>query len=493
MASDETSNWTQERVRFEERSTGFSVVASPDFRLSYDPARGVYDLRSEQRDAAFTYCLLAGAGEPIDEARAAAAQLGLTGYAEQHDDRVAVVEAKSGAGARWTVRAERDESGNTRLMAYGKLSDGTGSPVETPDDLYVLSSIFPTAQGGAAITVEPAAPRSVDPPPLRPGSRDVQAEEEPRARPQSGDAPPVEVVAEPTDPAPPLEPAPTAAAPTAPAPPGQPTSPWGPPGGTFVHAAAALQAAAQPAQPAAPPAAQPAQPAAQPAQPPATPAGEPAQQSPGSFPLKDVTAEDGSTGKVPDEPGWSVKTVGSLIHAVKPDRGEMCLGFQTQVTQPGEIAMYAAQAAQMFGGPPGGGQIVAPWMSADQAVVHIWPRLLNQIGAPYANVRIERAGKVQNSQWASYGDFWITYEYAGAPWRGYISMTTSPIAWVQAWRLGCAWIAIPQSGDEAVLEGLFQAAQAYRSTAQGDPQAVKDMQAIARGANADSFATLFGP
>ncbi|HEX8065683.1 MAG TPA: hypothetical protein VF520_04060 [Thermoleophilaceae bacterium] len=444
MAPDGTSYWTQERVRFEERSTGFSVVASPDFRLSYDPARGVYDLRSEQRGATFSYCLLTGAGEPIDEARAAAAQLELIAYAEQHDDRVGVVEAKSGAGARWTVRAERDESGTTRLMAYGSLSDGAGSAAESPDDVYVLDSIFPTARGGAPVAVEPAAPRGADPPPLRPRGRGgVRAEEAQHPQPPAQGAPPVEIVAAPTP---------------APQPP------------------------AQPVQPAPPP--------AQPAQPPAQP---PQQQPPppGSFPLRDVAAADESvTGKVPDEPGWSVEAVGGIIHAVKPDRGEMWLGFQTQVTQPGEIAAYAAQAAQMFGGAPGGGQIVAPWMSADQATVNIWPRILNQVGAPYGNVRIERVGKVQNAQWASYGDFWITYDYAGAPWRGYVSMSTSPIAWVQAWRLLCSWIAIPRSGDEAVLQGLFQAAQAYRPKVQGDPQAVKNAQAIASRSNAETFGII---
>jgi hypothetical protein len=437
MGTEGKSEWTLERVRFEERSTGFSVVASPDFKLTYDPARGVYELRSERRSAVFMYCRLAGAGEAIDEARAAAAKLGLAPSGGRAGPGLGVVEATSGAGAHWIVRAEREEADTTtRLMAWGKLSDGKGAD-HTPDDLYVLNSIFPTAQGGVPVAVEPAAPQPEDPSPLWPGDGVERQETAQPARSGAADARSAEVVAEPVEPEPPPTPQPAQPAT------GQPPKP----------------AAAEPPKP-----------------------GEPMKLKP--FKAPDNTA----TGMVPDEPGWTVEGVGGIIHAVNPTRGEMCLGLQAQITMPGEIAMYAAQAQKMFGGPVN--QLVSPWMSAAQAVVHMWPRVLNQIGAPHGDVQIERPGKVQNAQWASSGDFWITYGYADKPWRGYISMHTSPIAGLQLWRLVCSWVAVPQPGEQKVLEGLMEAAKSFLSKVPGDPAAVKQMQNIAKQSSADTFRSL---
>jgi hypothetical protein len=138
-------------VRLEERATGFSAFAPPDFILDYDAERGVYEIRSDQRGLAIEYTRAQGTEPPVDVARLLVKQRGFEVVSEQADPERASVLSKRPDGRRWTVIVRRD--GPETLSATGFGRSVEGAQADPSGDERVLEWIASSAAGGKAVVL----------------------------------------------------------------------------------------------------------------------------------------------------------------------------------------------------------------------------------------------------------------------------------------------------------------------------------------------------
>lgn len=188
------------------------------------------------------------------------------------------------------------------------------------------------------------------------------------------------------------------------------------------------------------------------------PGAPPPPEFPAPIPLKPYKDEQVS-GKVPDEPGWTVQGGGGMLFAEHPERGELWLGLSTMVTIPG------GQMDQMMRGHGlGDGGVTAPVMSAEQAVNGVWIPLRNKYSPNerFAEVEITGRDHMTGSQWGSSGVFQIRLPRGGKPWRGAVQITTTHSPMDYYWRCYMSSILVPQDGDGRVWMGLLGAWAAFR-------------------------------
>ena len=400
-----------DRTVLEDAESGFSVIATPDFELSYDETSGTHDLVSEERDLRVRYRRLP-AVDPLDAALAFTeggnlrfeleSQVSTPGFAR--------VQASDEYGGRWTIHSEHDETGTTRLVAT-RTGAAERTPEQRLDDQLVLETVRNSARGGPVL----------------------------RAGPQAEDA------------APQAQPAPAA----------QPRA-----------------AAPQPAQP------QPAQP--QPAQPQTF--AEQASRIPEAIPVKSYESPDQSvTGKVPDEPDWHVDSAGGMLYAGAPGRGELHMGFGQMYLLPGG---FSHQSIAQFG--MGGGWKVAPFKTAEQALIDHWLEMRNQLdpAGQMANLEIGTRSQMTQTQYGSGGIFQVTYTRAGQPWRGQAAVGTFANPMDDHWRAYFSSISIPADGDHRVWAALLECWQAYKGTPTGVTKHAAEIRAIQKDANAYTYAKL---
>lgn len=136
-------------VLLEDRESGFSAYAPPDFRLTYHRDRGVYELRSDARGAVVEHMRMKSKAPPADVARTGVKQRGLEQLSEQADASRAIVFAKHEDGRRWTVEVRRDGPEILAVTAFGRLP-GAAQP-ERPEDAQVLEWVATGATGGAPV------------------------------------------------------------------------------------------------------------------------------------------------------------------------------------------------------------------------------------------------------------------------------------------------------------------------------------------------------
>jgi hypothetical protein len=377
MGSEATPRVNAERVALQDPSTGFTVIASPDFELVHKPETGVYDLTSEERGLSFQYARLSGAPDPLDAALVAAAQTGLTVISQESNAGWARLETTSADGERSTVQAQRDDMGTLKMVMCGRLAGVKRTPEQEIDDQLVLSILYASARGGAVL---PAGP--------------------------------------------------------------QPTA----------QAAEPAPAAAEP------------------------------------IPLEDYTTPDGqATGKVPDEPGWSVGGGGGMLYAGHPQRGELWMGVSMRITIPGS---QSDMAMRMFGVPAG--TILAPLMSAEQALADVWLPLRGKAepNVEFGSLEVEDRQHVTSTQWGGSGVFTIRCNRGGAPWRGAVSVTTSQSALDDHWRCYCSSILVPAGGDPRVWQMLLAAWAAFRPNPDEPAPVDDEIRRITRESQAEWFQGL---
>lgn len=151
----EAPPFAADRTVLEDAETGFAAIASPDFALLYDDGSGTYDLVSEERDLRVRYRRLP-AVDPLDAALAFAegGNLRFTLESQIATPGFARVEAVDEYGARWTIHAEHDGTGTTRLVA-ARAGPAERSTEERLDDQLVLETIRNSARGGPVLRAGP--------------------------------------------------------------------------------------------------------------------------------------------------------------------------------------------------------------------------------------------------------------------------------------------------------------------------------------------------
>lgn len=332
-------------VRVEEPATGFSGFAPPDFALSYDEKRGVYELRSDERGVSIEHMRVITTSPPGDEARSVVNQRKFELVSEHEDDQRATVVAKRPEGPNWTVSVRRDGPETLAVTTWGRLPGATQP--ERPDEARVLEWVASSLSGGKAIQL------------------------------------PEKMIEETIKP----------------------------------------------------------------------------------IELEDFTTEDKTaSGKIPAEPGWSTGGVGGALEADNPLRGEMHLGIPGQVWLPGT---GGAAMAQMY--PPG--WAVSPLLPPDQAVLEVWPVMRNilQPGIGFEGFVIDAAYPQNFGAPYNAGLFAIRFKRGGAPWRGAILAATAGVPGADLWIFYYSEIAVPETDDSSVSQGLLKAWEAYnpsRSQAQ---------------------------
>jgi hypothetical protein len=175
VGSEATPPVTAERVALQDSSTGFSVIASPDFELVHKPETGVYEVTSQERGLSFQYARLSGAADPLDAALVSAAQTGLTVVSQVSNAGWARLETTAADGEHLTVQAQRDDMGTLKMVLCGRLAGVRRTTEQELDDQVVLSLLYASARGGSVLpagpqpTAQPAEPEPAagEPIPLR--------------------------------------------------------------------------------------------------------------------------------------------------------------------------------------------------------------------------------------------------------------------------------------------------------------------------------------
>jgi hypothetical protein len=182
--------------------------------------------------------------------------------------------------------------------------------------------------------------------------------------------------------------------------------------------------------------------------------------------LRDFQTPDGAArGKVPDEEGWLTGGAGGALECVKPGRGEMHLGLTALICMPGGMT---AMMAPMYG------WIVAPYMQAQAAVTHVWPQLRNVLepGVGFGYVEIVDAQPMNWGTGFDVGLFQHRFRRGSDAWRGLILASTAPLPGDDRWVLYYSELAVPETDDGSVYQGLSECWKAYdRSKASGQQSA----------------------
>lgn len=199
------------------------------------------------------------------------------------------------------------------------------------------------------------------------------------------------------------------------------------------------------------------------------------EQKPKPIELKDFTTPDGQAkGKVPAEPGWAAGGMNGALEASHPQRGELNLGLHLFICLPGGATAAMAQFYQ----PP---WPIAPYMTADGAVVNVWPQVCNLVNPAngVGGVQIDSGQPLDWGQPFSAGVFGIRFQKASGPWRGAILAATAPLPADDKWLLYYSELAVPDSDDSSVGEALKEAWAAYDPSGSRDPRIAATRQALA--------------
>jgi hypothetical protein len=433
-----------DRSVLEDAETGFSVIAAPGFELSHDEVSGTYDLTSMERDLRVRYRRLP-AVDPLEAALAftEGGNLRFTLESQVSTPGFARVEAVDEYGGRWTVHAEHDELGTTRLVA-ARVGAAERTPEQQLDDQLVLETIRNSARGGPVLRAGPEvqpAERAAEP------AEAAAAEPEVRLIDAAGRGTPG---VEPEPAAPEPEPAAAEPAPAAAEPAAAPSDPLD----AIIDMAKGTASRPRPA------------------------ALEDRFQAGEALELREFQSADQTvTGKVPAGPGWTVEGAGGMLHADNPQQGELAMGFSQTYSLPNGMMQMAMRGFGVTSTTE-----VAPFKPAEQALIDHWLAMRNKFAPQLAFGGLEVTGRshLTTTMAGSSGVFTVNFTRAGQPWRGTVSVATSLSAIEENWRCWFSSMTMPADAPQSVWFALLACWQAYKSTAPTETQTQRDIRDIAR-------------